>query len=781
MQLERLLQIAMTTMAALGTLLLGMGQRSGTLPTVVVVAAALSIWLTDFRGWFRLNRTVANFAALLAVLFAAWHLLQMRGHGASGALAIADFLVYLQVVLFFQKKDERIYWQLVMLSLLQVVVAAAFNQRSGFGLLLLVYLFVGLSALALLFVYRERLLFRQTDEPPPPPRRQPGARWPLARRVSDFTGSSPAATQEAVGAELLRRLGGMVASTLVLTLLLFFTMPRLGNSAWRSHWTEPRRAVGFSGNVTLGELGEIIENPQEVMRVEFYRFNKDERYPVGGGIYLRGALLSRYGQGEWRQPPANSNNVGPLTTSQPLPDEEMVRQLIEIEPMDRPELFCVWPPVRWQVDRNILYDPVTERLLRPINLAQTRLAYELLTTGLSDGRQTEFTPCDSVPSRRYLQLPENGDGQPSLPGLVDLTNRLVAEASRQPEETLSIVRYLERYLRDSGHFQYSLVGQVRDLDLDPIEDFVTRHPVGHCEYFATALAMMLRSQGIPSRVVLGYHTDEWDDVGEFYQVRQLHAHTWVEAYIPPSQLPETIVQGGSPWAFSAGAWLRLDPTPAGGPMVANFPGAKLFDRITSGMRWLDRVWANYVVEMDRRRQREAIYTPIGDALDNLAETLTSGKTWYGWAMQAKALLASLWPEDWRDLLTLVGILVFPVTLLVLAGWRYAPRVWQLVRLRARLWWVRLRPPGPNTVAFYRRLELLLARRGQLRSPGETPREFVVRAASEWTSGTSRAEIVDLSGLVVDAYYQVRYGHHPLDTDEQQAVEHALQALDQVIS
>jgi len=152
--LERLLQINIATMAALGTLLLGMGQRSPALPLWMLTAAVASVWLTDISGWFRLNRTVTNVAAVAAFCVFLWQLSELRG--VVRILAIGNLLVYLQIILLFQEKEVRTYWQLALLSLLQVVVAAAFRQQVLFGILLVVYLFVGLSALVLLFLHRER-------------------------------------------------------------------------------------------------------------------------------------------------------------------------------------------------------------------------------------------------------------------------------------------------------------------------------------------------------------------------------------------------------------------------------------------------------------------------------------------------------------------------------------------------------------------------------------------------------------------------------------------------
>ena len=85
---------------------------------------------------------------------------------------------------------------------------------------------------------------------------------------------------------------------------------------------------------------------------------------------------------------------------------------------------------------------------------------------------------------------------------------------------------------------------------DPIGDFLFRYRSGHCEYFATAMVLMLRSQGIPARFVTGFLGGENNRLG-YYIVRQSNAHAWVEAYLPDS------------------GWTVFDPTPpAGRPAVA---------------------------------------------------------------------------------------------------------------------------------------------------------------------------------------------------------------------
>ena len=137
---------------------------------------------------------------------------------------------------------------------------------------------------------------------------------------------------------------------------------------------------------------------------------------------------------------------------------------------------------------------------------------------------------------------------------------MIADASLNQAGVFERAKALENHFRRSGLYTYSLdVNQNRDRRLDPIEDFVRNHRTGHCEYFAGALTLMLRSQGIPARMVVGYKGGDFNAVGNYYIVRQLHAHAWVEAFLPNDEVPEDERDTPEPLVF--GCWLSLDPTP----------------------------------------------------------------------------------------------------------------------------------------------------------------------------------------------------------------------------
>ena len=288
MFLQRLLQINVATLAALATLLLGMGQDSPVKPLLVALAAAASIWLTDVKGWIRLSRSLASLIALPLVAYAAHRMLRTDGD-ARQILIVADLIVYLQVVLFFQKKETAIYWQLIVISLLEVVVAAFFSHGAIFGVLLAIYMMAGLSTMALLlqhvqwirYQYRpERRARRPANRRAGPPERRSRSRLQRQLRRRQRGGHRGRAVPAAGDGG--HRHPGADAGDLL-------HRPPAGRPAWRGALPSPKATVGFSDTVKLGQLGEILESREEVMRVQLTYGATNHLYPVQPEIYLRGA------------------------------------------------------------------------------------------------------------------------------------------------------------------------------------------------------------------------------------------------------------------------------------------------------------------------------------------------------------------------------------------------------------------------------------------------------------------------------------------------------------
>lgn len=779
MVLERVLQLTIATFTVLGTVLLGMGERTVWLPLGMIAATVASFWLTDVTGWVRLNRSFSNGLAVLAPLAA---LASWRSYaGFALVFVIANMLFYLQMILLFQKKELRTYTLLLLLSLLQVLVSAAFNQEIGFGIFLFGYLFVGLSALTLMLLHREQREQRPSEPPAPA---APSGRWPLAER--EFHLSSVSLGRSPLRGALLLRLLGLSGAVAGVALVIFLLTPRLGRGNWNQAAGIPLRIVGFAPKVTLGELGELIEDPQEVMRVQLWDSKAQHTIQVSEALYLRGAALDTYEQGHWScqayrralalRSQSDRRRMGGRTwvaLREVNLDPTWTRQQITVEPMEQPELFCVWPCALLQPDDRLSLDIDSQRLVRRPELAYSRFSYELVTPAVRGNTQVALTPQEMgfPPEVFLLPVPQTGpDGLPGLVALAEQWSRDEGSGELLPPYARAVK--LERQLRSSKQFQYSMQGQPRNPQLDPVEDFVTAHPAGHCEYFATALALMLRSQGIPSRVVMGFKCDEWNDLGQFYQVRQLHAHSWVEAYLDPTELPEDLRR---PWPdanWRAGGWLRLDPTPAGeGPSLAK----RLMVGTDRYFAWLDYLWNSYVAGINMRRQQQAIYGPAVRAVSETGRRLFDRRGWsdlLGRLGDPQAWAESVrWPLVAAGLAVVAGLLLLPPVLRRWGWWRGSGR-----RLRPR----RHRNGSRSSVEFYRRLEAVLARRGLVREAAETPREFAVHARDHLEHACADPQVAGLPEQVVEVFYHVRFGRASLDRAQAQAVEQALRQLERVV-
>jgi transglutaminase-like putative cysteine protease len=562
--------------------------------------------------------------------------------------------------------------------------------------------------------------------------------------------------------------------TMAVTLVLFFAVPRFEQVAWRNPIAQQQvqPLVGFTDKVTLGELGTIIESRESVMRAQFFQ-GKDDTTPLqlNSEVYLQGAYLMSYKHGQWEGQVASAETLGtsPLVRERWLPWSKVVRQKFKIEGLDRPELFYVAPYL--PIDEAYLgidIDHASQRLLRSDDRRSREFTYTLATTAIVEGRQLSLTPV------AWYDLVDATTEYPKddLSRLVDLAKKWIKD-SNPPDTNYGRACCLRDKLA-SGQFQYSLTGVERNPNIDPIEDFLTEHQQGHCEYFATALTLMLRSQNIPARMVSGFkcESDAWNSAGGYYQVRQWHAHTWVEAYLPSSQLPDGEKHAEGYWSrgqrsWRRGGWLRLDPTPAG----EGGEHATWFTPVRDGFDWLEGAWSRYVVELDCKTQRDAIYQPIVDVVRGLWQMMLNFSVWDAFGTVSVALyLDHLNREVKWSLLGLIAVLYIAIAVGI--GWL----LFRIGRwLRARWTGNRSRRPERRRakIAFYRRFEHLMARHGLVRAPAQTQREFAAAAGVHFASLTGDSRLATLPAMVADAFYRVRFGQAPLDNRQTQAVEQAL--------
>ncbi len=322
----------------------------------------------------------------------------------------------------------------------------------------------------------------------------------------------------------------------------------------------------------------------------------------------------------------------------------------------------------------------------------------------------------SPPERlRYLQLPALSPAVARLAGDV-------SAASRDPYETAS---RLTAFLSSSA-FRYTLAKP--ETSQQPLEEFLLARRSGNCEYFAAALAVMLRTQGIPARVVGGFQRGEWNPYGGYFMVRLADAHSWVEAH------------------FDGLGWITLDPSPRGITADAGVPWAATLYLDAVRMRWY-----RYVINWSLHDQR-VVAASVARQARGLGQLLA-------------------WRGDWPR----VGWWAVAVAVAAVAALAAVARARGLRGLVEAL--RRARPLGARRGAgavvprFYARALRALARRGLRPAAGETARQFASRAGQALPAARDPLE------ALTRYYERARFGGRALEPGDVEQAERLLARID----
>jgi hypothetical protein len=377
------------------------------------------------------------------------------------------------------------------------------------------------------------------------------------------------------------------ALVLTCTGLVFLFWPRnFDREGWlesRFDFAGRRLEVGFTEEVRLGRSGDVGQSDAEVMRVSIQQGD-----PEVVPRHWRGATFVDLHAGGWAAEP---NPPSPASSS----DQE-------------------WQQVDGTWQRNAgrpeatltvhLRDPTGQRLFLPLHAGKMEMwpADEGPALPHSDGTfgfQRE-------PGRNYathsLVYRVTACRAPARPAPVSplLVHRLdFVEEDLMPREMIEglvrqiraeqtllptasdaeVARAFERWLATNR--TYALPG---DNAARGITEFLTGAAGGHCEYFATTLALLLRHEHIGCRVVTGYLASEWDASGQELIIRRKHAHAWVEAMLPGV------------------GWATLDATPASDSAGTADHGGSWWSAL---LKWIERCW-NDVTGFDQKARARAI-------------------------------------------------------------------------------------------------------------------------------------------------------------------------------
>jgi transglutaminase-like putative cysteine protease len=354
--------------------------------------------------------------------------------------------------------------------------------------------------------------------------------------------------------------GGILA----LTAGLFLLVPRTARAAAMLFPNAPH-LTGFSNIVDLGTFGEISKDNRPVLHVLAYS------HPLPPNLKWRGAALSHFDGVRWSEPPLADTEVtahygaaevaGLLQRSRR--DGHRMLYRVEVSASDTGTLFIAGIPEYINFAAPHLMR-TSEDSFRILPVTGEDLQYEV--SAHSGPSLPE--PLPESARGRYLRLPP-------VDTRIWALAREWSGTGPPIEKALRIQRHLRR------DFTYTLEASPAPVR-DPLARFLFESKRGYCEYFASSMAVMLRTLGIPSRVVTGFQSGYFNDVSGLYVIRASDAHAWVEAW------------------FDGLGWLTFDPTPAGAPGR----GATLSDRIGMYFDAADSLWSQWVVAYDLGHQAQ---------------------------------------------------------------------------------------------------------------------------------------------------------------------------------
>jgi hypothetical protein len=708
------------------------------LPGVVATVGALAFFTVDQTPRWGLPRELANMLALgtLGLLYVEYkiddnQLIRCLGH----------WITYLLLIKCFLPKNSRDDWTLFLLGLMQILIGSVINQGDTLGVWLFFWSMLAVWVLGQFFLQRESRRFDPVSFSPrvlaQPPQRDP------YRGLFDIP--YLAATMR------------VLALTLLLGSFFFLLLPRQGG-ATRSRGSSAmtKHLTGFDEEVELGQLGEILENDSVVMSIEFTDGEGKSVHPPPEPLW-RGVSLSQYEKGRWKRQSQRSLqmivSMKSFTNNGPV-KREVIRQIIKLEPNDSATLFAMRPILDMTAGSRLapFLNPVDGSIVRP----ETRgsFDYEILSDLNIDSPQEEEATPSPARVEVLLGIPEDLKArfrQIALPVVQDAREK-------DTDQTIVRARALESYLRDSGQFGYSLNMSVIDQSLDPVEDFLVNRKQGHCEYFASALALLLRSIDIPARVINGFKGGDWNELTLTMNVRQKHAHSWVEAYIGQDSSDRPI-------------WITLDPTPGTDrdQSVAQVGVSSGFRTMTDMLRY---IWVFYILGYDSNRQNRLLYTPIKTMVH---EVRRGYALIWAWVKKAFAQLF-----NFQSISSFISIKGFFVSFIVLLFVAIAAKALIWMGKRLWLWW---HGPADDSagltagILFYRRLAQMLAEFDLTRTPAETQNEFALRASRFLSGRGEETQIVaDVPARIVDAFYKVRFGERDLDSKTLEELEASLDSL-----
>ncbi len=668
------------------------------LPSIILTGLAMAV-----RGYFLARRqqltiaerwttplTIAYFFYFAADYFAISH----------GFLPATVHLALFSVVIrMFSLRKERDYITLAILAFLMVLASAVLTVDSVFLLSFAAFLLMAVATAVLMEM-----------------RRSAQAASIQARHSSDPQ------EHRHLAFSLARVAPALMLMILIASTAIFFLIPRMSAGYLGGYSLTNDISSGFSDHVQLGRIGQIQQSTAVVMHIQI-----DDDSVGRYDLRWRGVALSQFDGHTWSKPendqyilrrwPDDSFAIPKLESTtfksyinRNLARQQLIHYRVLMEPIGTNVFFLAPWGRRVSGDYRMLAADSAGAVYN-FDVQHAISRYEAVSDIATPTAEELRNAASDYPpqiSDVYLRLPAV---DPRIPRLA---TRMIGSAANNYDRASTI----ESYLRN--HYGYTLQ-LPRTQPADPIANFLFDRKEGHCEYFASSMAVLLRTLGIPSRVVNGFRTNEFNDITGNYVVRAKDAHAWVEAYFPGY------------------GWYPFDPTPSGNTGVPQGWG-----RMSLYIDAMASFWRDWVVSYDTSHQ----YV-LGQAAFSGTRNLWQGsRAWarsryqamLRWARRSQTRVEHS-PGRWA----IVG-LALAVIFLLLGNFG---RILRALHEH----WLRSHPersPEQAATMWYSRMARAVARKGVRRSSGQTPREFLGKIEDE----RLRAPVARFT----DVYESARFGN-----------------------
>lgn len=620
---------------------------------IPILSIAFS-FLIIFGIWMFGNekRIKPSTSLVLSIFFTVFFLIDVSVISRNLLYSGNHLLILLTLHRLLTLKNEKDYFLILLFSFLTISSSGSLSPNLSFLILFFVFIFLSIFSLTLLSLYKGNFRIKKS-----------------------------------ISLSLIRI---SLVSTLTIFLVspvIFFTVPRLGMGFGTLIGSNPPLVSGFTESVNLGDIGKIIENNRVVMRV-LTAGSKE----IPADHLWRGKGYNHFDGKGWSSTLMASKGA---ETKKRYYKEKRTIAIVNLEPIGTDVLFIPYN-LEWIGGIRMVKEDANGTISSLFG-AYTKRTY---TVEFRDNPQ-KIIPFDETDLKPFLQLPEFNQN----------IFKLAREVAGDLKDNELISRKIEEWFQREFKYSLNLLSSQ-----NPVEDLLFKWKEGHCEYFASSMAVLLRHLGIPSRVVNGFKRGEFNSTGRYYVVREKDAHSWVEVYIKGK------------------GWIPFDPTPS---ITASYKRnllTKIRDAWDAVQFWWDR---NFVTYSPQRQI--TIYFGL---YENSREFLT----------RVKKL---------KYLLVLFILFLFPI-IYILTKRKKRKKVEDEEEREYK-------PRRISPVSFYNRFLKIARSKGFSIWEHETPFEFFERIKRSFLE-------TDDIYFITDLYYKVRYGGLKLKKDDIIQIEDILKKL-----